>query len=167
MNFEEGAGTSFATLRGRNFPSIRQFTIFLENRVGQLLEVLRRFEVSGLRVVGLSINDAAECAVVRFIVSDYERGRELLERAGLAIIETDLVGVELPDGHQPLLRICTALLQAELNIQQAYPLITHPLGRPALVFMVENTELAMETLNSKGFRLLTEGDLASDGLPET
>lgn len=165
MNFEEGAGTSFETIRGRNFPTLRQFTIFLENRVGQLLEVLRRFENSGLRVIALSINDAAECAVVRVIVSDYDRGREILERAGLAIIETDLVGVELPEGPQPLLRICTALLQAELNIQQAYPLITHPLGRPALAIMVENTELAMETLTTKGFRLITEGDLDMDSPP--
>ncbi len=162
MSFEEGAGTSCAMVRGRNFPSVRQFTIFLENRVGQLLEVLRRFEGSGIRVVALSINDAAECAVVRFVVSDYERGREILERAGLAIIETDLVGVELPAGPQPLLRICTALLQAELNIQQCYPLINLPSGRPAIAIMVENTELAMETLGSKGFRLITEGDLSDE-----
>jgi hypothetical protein len=162
MSFGEGASTSFETIRGRNFPAIRQFTIFLENRVGQLLEVLRRFEGSGIRVVALSINDAAECAVVRFVVSDYERGREILERAGLAIIETDLVGVELPDGPQPLLRICTALLQAELNIQQAYPLIHLPSGRPAMAIMVENVELAMETLAGKGFHLITEGDLDGD-----
>ncbi len=162
MSFEEGAGTSFETLRGRNFPAIRQFTIFLENRVGQLLEVLRRFEGTGIRVVALSINNAAECAFVRFVVSDYDRGREILERAGLAIIETDLVGVELPEGPQPLLRICTALLQAELNIQQAYPLIAHPLGRPAVAIMVENIEFAMETLTKKGFRLITEGDLEGD-----
>jgi len=162
MTFGEGAGTSFETIRGRNFPAIRQFTIFLENRVGQLLEVLRRFEGSGIRVVALSINDAAECAVVRFVVSDYERGREILERAGLAIIETDLVAVELPDGPQPLLRICTALLQAELNIQQTYPLISLPSGRPGLAIMVENVELAMETLGNKGFRIITEGDLEDD-----
>jgi hypothetical protein len=162
MTFGEGASTSFETIRGRNFPAIRQFTIFLENRVGQLLEVLRRFEGSGIRVVALSINDAAECAVVRFVVSDYERGREILERAGLAIIETDLVAVELPDGPQPLLRICTALLQAELNIQQTYPLISLPSGRSGIAIMVENVELAMETLGNKGFRLITEGDLEDD-----
>lgn len=162
MTFGEGAGTSLDTLRGRNFPTIRQFTIFLANRVGQLLEVLRRFEGSGIRVVAMSINDSAECAVVRFVVSDYERGREILERAGLAIIETDLVGVELPVGNQPLLRICTALLQAELNIQQAYPLIHLPSGQAAIAIMVENPELAMETLASKGFRLLAEGDLRDD-----
>ena len=164
MSFGEGSGTSFETIRGRNFPAIRQFTVFLENRVGQLLEVLKRFEGTGIRVVALSINDAAECAFVRFLVSDADRGREILERSGLAIIETDLVGVELPEGPQPLLRVCTALLQAELNIIQAYPLIVRPHGNPAVAIMVENIELAMETLLAKGFRIITEGDLQDNNL---
>jgi len=92
MSFGEGSGTEFETMRGRDFPAIRQFTVFMENRVGQLLEVVRRFEGTGIRVVALSINDSAECAFVRLVLSDCERGRELLERAGLAIIETDLIG---------------------------------------------------------------------------
>ena len=159
MSFGDESGTAFETIRGRNYPAIRQFTIFLENRVGQLLEVVKRFEGTGIRVCALSINDAAECAFVRFLVSDADRGREILERSGLAMIETDLVGVELPEGPQPLLRVCTALLQAELNIIQAYPLIVRPHGKPAVAIMVENTELAMDTLAEKGFTIITEGDL--------
>lgn len=162
MSIGSGAGTDFETARGINFPAIRQFTIFLENRVGQLLEVVKRFEGTGIRVCALSINDAAECAFVRFLVSDAERGREILERSGLAIIETDLIGVELPTGPQPLLRVCTALLQAELNIIQAYPLIVRPHGKPAVAIMVENNDLALETLKEKGFRIITEGDLEDD-----
>jgi hypothetical protein len=162
MSSGSGSGTGFQTIRGRNFPALRQYTVFLENRVGQLLEVLKRFEGTGIRVVALSINDAAECAFVRFLLSDADRGRELLERSGLAIIETDLVGVELPDSPQPLLRVCTALLQAELNIIQAYPLIVRPHGKPAVAIMVENIELAMETLHAKGFRILNEGDLQDE-----
>ena len=152
MSMGDDSGTSFETLRGRNFPAIRQFTIFLENRVGQLLEVVKRFEGTGIRVCALSINDAAECAFVRFLVSDADRGREILERSGLAMIESDLVGVEL-------LRVCTALLQAELNIIQAYPLIIQPHGKPAVAIMVENIEVAMQTLREKGFTIITEGDL--------
>ena len=47
-------------MRGRNYPAIRQFTVFLENRVGQLLEVIRRFEGTKVRIVALSITDSAE-----------------------------------------------------------------------------------------------------------
>lgn len=159
MSIDAGSGTGFSTMRGRNYPTIRQFTVFLENRVGQLLEVVRRFEGSRVRIVALSINDATECAFVRFLLSHPEQGREVLERAGLAMIESDLIGLELPEGPQPLLQVCTALLQAEVNIVQTYPLIVRPHGRPAVALMVDNIDLAMETLNAKGFRMVTEADL--------
>ena len=99
---------------------------------------------------------------MRFLLSHPEQGREILERAGLPLIESDLLGVELPDDHQPLLRICTALLQAEVNIIQAYPILVQPRGRPAVALMVDNTEMGMETLSSKGFCMITEGDLTEE-----
>lgn len=154
-----GAATEFGTMRGRDYPAIRQFTVFLENRVGQLMEVVRRFEGSNVRIVALTISDSTECALVRFLVSDPEAGREILERAGLAIVESDLIGVELPAGQQPLLQICTALLAAEVNISQVYPLLVRPTGRPAVALMVDNIEMAMETLNEKGFHTITEDEL--------
>jgi len=162
MNFDEGATTGFSTMRGRNYPAIRQFTVFLENRVGQLLEVIRRFEGSKVRIVALSIADSSECAFVRVLLSHPEEGREILGRAGLAIIESDLIGVELPEGSQPLLAICTALLQAEINIVQAYPLLVRPRGRAAVALMVDNIEMGQETLATKGFTMITEGDLQED-----
>jgi hypothetical protein len=160
MSIGEGTGTDFSTMRARNYPSIRQFTVFMENRVGQLMEVIRRFEGSRVRIVALSITDSAECSFVRFLLSHPEQGREILERAGLAMIESDLIGVELPEGQQPLLQVCTALLQAEVNIIQAYPLILRPRGHAAVALMVDNIEMGLETLDRKGFTMITEGDLA-------
>ena len=101
MSTGEGSNSGLATVRGRNYPSIRQFTVFLENRVGQLLEVMRRFEGSHVRIVALSIVDSTECAFVRFLLSHPEHGREILERAGLAIIESDVNGIELATPPQP------------------------------------------------------------------
>ena len=159
MSTGEGAGTDFATMRGRDYPTIRQFTVFLENRVGQLLEVVRRFEGSRVRIVALTISDSTECAIVRFLLSDPEAGREVLERAGLAIVESDLIGVELPDSPQPLLQVCTALLQAEVNITQVYPLLARPRDRAAVALMVDNIEMALDTLAAKGFTPINEDDL--------
>jgi hypothetical protein len=159
MSSGAGTGTEFATGRGRNYPAIRQFTVFLENRVGQLLEVIRRFEGTKVRIVALSISDAGECAFVRFLLSHPEEGREILERAGLAIIESDLIGVDLPEGSDALLRICTALLQAEVNIIQAYPLLVRPRGRASVALMVDNIEMGQETLAGKEFNMITEADL--------
>ncbi|RIK84584.1 MAG: acetolactate synthase [Planctomycetota bacterium] len=159
MSVGEGTGTDFATMRGRDYPSIRQFTVFLENRVGQLLEVVRRFEASRVKIVALSVTGSAECAFARFLLSHPEQGREILERAGLALIESDLIGVELPESPQPLLKVCTALLQAEVNIIQTYPLMVRPRGRPVVALMVDNIEMAQETLAARGFTMITENDL--------
>lgn len=160
MSIGEGAGIDFATARGRDYPTIRQFTVFLENRVGQLLELVRRFEGSHVTIVGLSINDATECAFVRIILSRPEQGREILERAGLTIIESDLLCVELPEDPQPMVQICSALLQAEINIIQAYPLVVQPHGSPVMALMVDNVEAAVETLAGKGLTIINEDDLA-------
>lgn len=160
MSVGEGSETDFSTIRGRDYPTIRQFTVFLENRVGQLLEVVRRFEGSRVRIVALSIADLTECAFVRFLLSHPEQGREILERAGLAIIESDLLGIELPNSQQPLLQLCTALLQAEVNITQVYPLLVRPNGRPAVAMMVDDLDMAQETLADRGFSMITEDALA-------
>ena len=161
MSFDKSA-IDTPTMRGRNYPAIRQFSVFLENRVGKLLEVIRRFEGSRVKIVALSIADTCECAFVRFLLSHPEQGREILERAGLAIVESDLIGIELPDGPQALLDICTALLQAEVNIIQAYPLLVRPRGRPAVALMVDNIEMGQETLAAKGFAMITENDLMEE-----
>lgn len=162
MSVGEGVDTPYVTARGRGFPTIRQLTVFLENRVGRLMEVIRRFEASRVRIVALSINDATECAFVRFLLSHPEQGREILERAGLPIVESELIGVELPQSNQPLLEVCTALLQAEVNIVQAYPLLYRPHGRPAVALMVDNIDMALATLNSKNFTMIHEADLADE-----
>jgi hypothetical protein len=162
MGFDQAAGVDIPTMRGRNYPAIRQFTVFLENTVGKLLEVIRRFEGSRVRIVALSITDTTECAFVRFLLSHPEQGREILERSGLAIVESDLIGIELPDGPQPLLEICTAMLQSEVNIVQAYPLLVRPHGHAAVALMVDNIEIAQETLANKGFSMLTEADLQEE-----
>ena len=116
-------------MRGRDFPTIRQFTVFLENRVGQLMEVIRRFEGSSIRIVALNINDSTECSIVRLVLNKPEQGREILERAGLALIESDLIGIELPDTEQPLLKICTALLRAEINLVPGVSLVAAARGQ--------------------------------------
>jgi len=157
---DSGTGVAQPTMRGRDYPTIRQFTVFIENRVGQLLEVLRRFRGTRVRIVALNILDSTECSIVRFVVTNPEQGREIFERAGLAMIESELIALELPDDPQPLLLVCNALLQAEVNLVQTYPLMLRNKERQAVALMVDNIGLAGETLTSRGMRILTENELS-------
>jgi hypothetical protein len=158
MNYGEGAGVDFDTARDRDWPSVRQFNVFLENRVGVMLSVVRKFEDTDIRIISLTVNDMADCAIVRMVLSDPERAREVFEQAELPITESDLLVVGLPEGAHPLPRICKALLIAEINIDYAYPLLVGPHGQPALALHVDDFEMAVNTLKGQGFTIFTEND---------
>jgi hypothetical protein len=156
---DSGAAIDFQTMRGRNYPTIRQFTIFLENRVGILLGLMRRFRGTRVRIIALNILDSTECSIVRFVLSHPEQGREILERAGLAMIESDLIGLELPQTEQPLLEVCSALLRAEVNLVQTYPLMVQLPGRSLVAIMVDNVDDAQSVLAHQGFKMISENEL--------
>ena len=154
-----GPGTEFATMRGRDYPSIRQFTVFLENRVGQLLDVVRRFEGSHVRIVALTISDSTECALVRFLLSDPEAGPRdsRAGRPGARRIRPDrrraarLAAAHAADLH----RAARRRSKHHANLSAAI----RPTGRPAVALMVDNIEIAIETLRMKGFHAINEDEL--------
>jgi hypothetical protein len=156
---DSGSGIDFATARGRDWPSVRQFNVFVENRVGNLLSVVRRFESTDIRIVSLTVVDSADCAIIRMVLSNPERALEIFEQARLPVTESDLLVVELPSGRQPLVQICKALLGAEISIHYAYPLLIGPHGKSAVALHVEDHETACNTLARLGFTLFTEKDL--------
>ena len=162
MSIGEGSSTGLKTMRGRNWPTIRQFSVFVENRVGQLFDLMRVFEGSKVRVAAFSIVDSVDSAIVRLVLTHPEQGLELLKSRGFALTESDLIGVELHRTAQPILQVCTALLQAEINIHYAYPLLLHPPGRQAVALYVDNIEMAMNTLAEKNFTVLSEADLSAE-----
>jgi hypothetical protein len=149
---DEGAGVGFATARGRDWPSVRQFNVFLENRLGALLNVVRHFETTDVRIVSFTVVDSADCAIIRMVLSDPERALEIFQRAKLPITESD----------QPLLTICKALLAAEVGIDYAYPLLVGPQGHPALALHVEDIDIAAQHLQRQGFTLFSENDLSME-----
>ena len=156
-----GAEIDVETLHGRNWPSVTQFSVFLENRVGQLLEVIRSFQGSKVKIVGLTISDSADCSIIRLILSHPEQGREILSLNKHAFAENELVAAELPSTASSLADMCLSLLRAEINIHYAYPLIVQPHGRPAVAMHVDNNEQASRSLHEMGFEILCEADLAS------
>lgn len=138
---------------------VRQFTIFLENRVGRLMLLVRALEQHVGTIVALSIEESADSALVRLICADGNAGREALRQEGFSFSESDVLAVELPRKSQPLEATCYALLAAEINIHYAYPLLVTPEGAPALALYVDDPTLAAQLLIRKGFRLLGESDL--------
>lgn len=150
------------TARARDWPCLRQFCVFMENRVGRLNDLLRQVERHDLRVLALSVVDTVDFAVARMMVNETDRVREILQLSDFTVIETDILGVELPEGEQPFLEIFRPLVSAELNVNYIYPLLYRRRGRGAVALHVDDVDQAGQILRSNGHRLLTEADLVQD-----
>ena len=140
-------------------PSVRQFSVFLDNKVGKLLELVEVFDnASTVHLCGFSVQESSDYAVVRIIPSNADAARALLRENSLPFAEVDLLIVELCEG-QTLSSMCLYLLGAELSIRFAYPLMLRPNGTPTIALAVDDHVLAGVILRQKQFRLLGEAEL--------
>jgi len=140
-------------------PSVRQFSVFLENKPGRLYDLVRHFdEEPGLHLNAFAVVEASDHAVIRIVTNNADAARAVLRETGVAFSESDLLVVELCNGLT-LSRMCLYLLGAELNIRFAYPLMLKPNGSPTVALKVDDQVLAGQILRKKNFRLLGEGDL--------
>ncbi len=147
------------TVRGYSPPTVRQFGVFLENKVGKLLELVRLFDKGDeVHLCAISVIESADYAVIRIIPNNADAARVLLREKGLSYSESDLLIVELAD-HHSLTSMCVYLLGAELNIRFAYPLMLGPGGKPTIALAVDDQILAGQVLRKKNFNLLGEEDL--------
>ena len=141
-------------------PRVRQFSVFLKNKVGALLEVVRLLNVHMVEVVGLSVQDSTDSSIVRLIASDPEMVEDLFKDNDIAYGVCEMVVVEMEEVATDLAKLLASLLAAEVNIFFSYPLLIRPNRRAALALHVEDHECAASVLAGDGFRLLSQADIS-------
>lgn len=138
---------------------VTQFSIFLRNKVGAFLDVVRLLQEHQVNVLGTTIEPSADTAIVRVVVSDPEAVEEIFHLHSIPYSTWPLVVVELKEAAH-FGEVLTALLAAEVNIYGAYALLTRPNGHATLALHVEDNECATSVLNGSGFIILTQDDLS-------
>jgi hypothetical protein len=141
-------------------PAVRQYSVFLANRVGALLEVVKMLSEARVIVLALSIQDSSETSIARIIVSDPELLEELFGRHDIAYGACAVAVAELEEGASDLPRLLAALLEAEVNILFSYTLLVLPRGRPLVAVHTDDLECASAVLEGRGFRVLRQSDLS-------
>ena len=141
-------------------PRVQQFSIFLRNKVGALLDVVKMLNENAVDVLALNVQDSADAAIVRIVVSDPDAVQDLFGSHEIPYSASYLVVAELRQGASELGKLLTALLLAEVNIHGCYSLLSRPRGNTALALHVEDDECATAVLRSHGFRLLDQTDIS-------
>jgi hypothetical protein len=139
---------------------LQQLSLFLENRPGQLRAPCQALAEAGVDILTLSLADTAQFGILRIIVPDPARARQVLEQAGMVVNLTEVVPVEVENRPGGLAEVLAHMEQAGLGIEYlyAFALGARP-GRAALIFRFEEPDEALRALRARGVRVLEAEEL--------
>ena len=140
-------------------PLVKQFSVFLPNKVGAMLEVVKLLNVQNTHVVALSVSESTDSAIARIIASDPTRVEKLFREKNVPFGVSQVVVVEMREVATQLVKLLAALVMAEVNVHFAYPLLIQPRGFAAIALHVDDTECASSVLMGEGFKLLSQDDI--------
>ena len=134
---------------------VTQLTAFLENRSGRLAEVADILGAAGINIRGFSTTEAAEYGIVRLIVTDPEKARQLLHDAGFTTHFSQVVCVRVSDQPGGLARVLDELAVAGVSIDYLYSI-----SFEYICFALRDVDRAVELLEGKVEMLSDEEVLA-------
>lgn len=137
---------------------VQQFSLFADNKVGKLNDIMRTLKGQGIHTLGLCTLDTTDNAIIRLIVSDGLALEDALFKDGVAYAKCDVVAVGFMPSED-LTKITESLYAAEINIHYVYPLFIHPDDKGILILQTDDNELASSVLERVGLTVLDEGDL--------
>lgn len=129
--------------------TVKQISIFLENRQGQLAGICRTLAQAKINIATLSLADTSDFGIVRMIVDDHVRGCEVLSAAGYAVRETEVVMVTVPDRPGGMAELMEKLDSADVDIEYSYAYALGQGEKAILVFRFKDNAKAEAALSSK------------------
>jgi hypothetical protein len=152
------------TAESFDYPTVTQLSIFIDDRVGQLLRLSQLFDGTDIHILGLMVVNSVDCAIVRMIVDDPDEAYRILTDRRFPVKETEVLVVCVPSGKRALLELWSAVLTAEINIHYTYALMGLSHGSPVIAIHPDNVAMATDALIRRKFTVLGQSDLRKDYL---
>ena len=138
---------------------IRQISIFLENKPGQLSAICQTLADAGINIATLSLADTSDFGIVRMIVDDHEKAKRVLSEKGHAVNVREVVAVCVPDRPGGMAEVMTVLDASGANIEYSYAFSFHKAERAVLVFRFSDNDKAEAALAAAKYVTLTEQEV--------
>jgi hypothetical protein len=148
------------TASSRDGPVVQQFSVFLPNKVGAMLDVVKLLNAHEYHIIAMSVSESTDSAIARLVVSDPAGVEKLLRQNNIAFGTCHVVVIEMDEVASELSRLFAALFMAEVNVHFTYPLLVRPRGNAALAVHVDDNECAISVLSGAGFQLLSQSDIS-------
>ena len=131
---------------------MKQFSVFAENRVGRLYELTALLKQHNVHIMALTVLDTTDSAIVRVVVDDPDKARELMVNNDFPYAECNILAVEITDEAE-LKGVLAALVEAEINIHYVYSFLKRPEGKSALAINAEDSDTSRLNTNRSGITI--------------
>jgi hypothetical protein len=136
--------------------TLRQISVFLENKKGRLSEVVSLVAREKINIRALALADTADFGVLRLIVNDTEKCFAALKQAGFVAQKTEVVAVEVADRPGGLQRVLSVFDREGLNIEYMYAFVERKADNAIVIFRLDQPEKAAKALAAEGMSVLAE-----------
>lgn len=133
---------------------VKQLTVFLENREGRLVHVLEVLAENGINIIALSIADTSEYGVVRMMVSDPQKGQEVLKADGISAHLTDVICIKVSHDTGSLLKALKVLLKGGVDVAYMYAFANG--DEASAVVKISDPDKAIQVLSEHDLEVWTE-----------
>ncbi len=140
---------------------IRQLSLFLENRPGQLRLPCKILGEAGIDVLTMSLADTQQFGILRLVVKDADAAKKVLEAQGVVVNITEVLAVDVPDRPGGLASVLEGFEKADVSVEYMYPFSRGP--GATLLFRVEDPDRAEKILAQNGVRLVPSAQLLARG----
>jgi hypothetical protein len=139
--------------------TIEQLSVFVENKSGKLAEVLETLGDAGIDLRAMSVADTADFGILRLIVSEPERARDILSGAGCTVVLNQVLPLSIADTPGSLARALGALADMGIGVEYVYAFVAHGKGRAHVILRTTDDALAVKTLTAAGAEFLSKDRL--------
>jgi len=138
---------------------IRQISVFMENKVGRIMEITEVLAKNNINIRALSLADTSDFGILRMIVDNIEKTLKVLKEKGFIVKDSYVVAVEVPDKPGGLAAVLKVLGKKGINVEYMYAFFEQPENKALLIFRFENPEDAVSILIENGIAIAGEEKL--------
>ena len=138
--------------------TVKQLSVFIENRQGRLGEVLNVLKENDVSILSISLADTTEYGLLRLIVNKPECGCEVLLKAGFSSMLTDVIIIKVTHVAGSLQEILVRITERNVNIEYMYGLSVAA-NDASVVMKTNELDVACEVLRSERIETMTREEL--------
>jgi hypothetical protein len=129
---------------------IPQLSLSAVNKPGQLIAPCKLLADAEINVVTLSLADRQDYGILRLIVRDWQRAKELLETGGFAVSVSEVLAIEVRDQPGGLVELLKVFDGAGINVEYMYAFAARLGVSAVMVFCFNDIDAAIFALARAG-----------------